>query len=189
MKVIIGLVGEKLAGKDTAANYLVAKYSAGHFRFTHILDEILKILDLPLSRRHEIDLGLGLRKIFGNHVLVNALYQRMQQAKSDMLVVNGIRMDEFDVIKSWPNAKIIYITAAPEIRFQRYKERHEKTDDGAMDFEKFMEQEKEVTEVNIPAIGEKADYKINNVFMFDKLYEQVDEIMKEIKVDDKIDKN
>ncbi|MEK7161837.1 MAG: hypothetical protein AAB729_04070 [Patescibacteria group bacterium] len=63
-KIIVGLVGEKLAGKDTTANHLVAKYGAGHFRFTHILDAILEDLDMPISRKNEIDLGLSLRKIF-----------------------------------------------------------------------------------------------------------------------------
>jgi dephospho-CoA kinase len=123
--MIIGLVGEKLAGKDTVAKYLEEKYGAGHFRFTHILDAILEELDLPLSRQNEIDVGMGMRKTFGEHVLVNALAQRVKKSLSSFKVVNGIRMDEMDIVKSW-GAKIIYITAPIEIRFQRYCDRHEK---------------------------------------------------------------
>jgi len=178
--MIIGLVGEKLAGKDTVANYLAAKYGAEHFRFTHILDDILNTLNLPVSRQNEIDLGLNLRKVFGDHVLVNALQSRMAKAKSKLLVVNGIRMDEFDVVKSWPDTKIIYVTAAPEIRFQRYLERHEKADDGQLSYDQFLEQDKGPTEINIPDHGKQADYKINNIWLFDRLYQEVDEIMEKI---------
>ena len=62
-----------LAGKDTVANYLVGKHNAAHFRFTHILDAVLEELNLEISRKNEIDLGLNLRQVFGEHVLVEAL--------------------------------------------------------------------------------------------------------------------
>lgn len=179
--MIIGLVGEKLAGKDTAAEYLVKKYGAGHFRFTHILDDILKILNLPISRRNEIDLGLGLRKIFGNHVLINALEQRVKIANNNLAIVNGIRMDEFEVVKSWPKAKTIYITAPVEMRFQRYRQRREKADDGVMGFDGFVKQEQtELTEVGIPDLGQRADFKIDNTGSLEELYGKVDEIIKKI---------
>ena len=180
--MIIGLVGEKLAGKDTAANYFVEKYGAAHFRFSHLLDEILTILNLPLSRRNEIDLGLGLRKIFGPHILVDALHNRLAKSSANtMSVINGIRMDEFDVVTAWEGAKIIYITASPEIRFERYKHRHEKADDAIMPYEQFLAQDQEPTEVGIPALGQRADFKIENVGSLEDLYGKVDEIIKQLK--------
>lgn len=179
MKMILGLVGEKLAGKDTAANYLVKKLGAFHVRFTHILDEILTDLNLPISRRNEIDLGLGLRKIFGNKVLGSAVIKRAQKSNADLVVINGIRMDEMEDIKNI-GAKIIYLTAPAEIRFQRYQARHEKTDDGQMNFGQFKEQEKEATEIGIPALGAKADYKIDNVGTIEELHKKVDEVISKI---------
>jgi dephospho-CoA kinase len=178
--MIIGLVGEKLAGKDTVANYLAEKHGAGHFRFTHILDAILEELYLPLSRQNEIDLGLGLRKIFGEHVLVDALGQRVKKSLSAFRVINGIRMDEMEVVKTW-GAKIIYITAPIEIRFQRYQTRREKADDALLNFEKFQEQEKGPTEQRIPELGTKADFKIENTGSLEELYGKVDEIIKKLK--------
>src|SRR5271163_4945387 len=123
--MIIGLVGEKLAGKDTMANYLVEKYGASHFRFTHILDQLLEQLNLPVSRANEIALGLSLRKTFGEHVLVKALEKRVRAAWTKLIVVNGIRMDEMEVVKTW-TATIIYVTAPLPLRFERYHNRHEK---------------------------------------------------------------
>jgi dephospho-CoA kinase len=178
--MIIGLVGEKLAGKDTVANYLVEKHNATHFRFTHILDALLEELNLPISRKNEIDLGLGLRKIFGDHVLINSLEQRVKRSLASYRVVNGIRMDELDIVKSW-GAKTIYITAPVETRFERYKLRKEKADDAVMGFEQFKQQELGPTEAKIPELGAKADFKIENVGTLEELYKKVDEILKQIK--------
>jgi dephospho-CoA kinase len=178
--MIIGLVGEKLAGKDTIANYLVEKYGASHFRFTHILDAILEELNLPISRQNEIDLGLGLRKVFGDHVLVNALEKRVRRAWTKIIVVNGIRMDEMEIVKNW-GAKIVYVTAPIKTRFDRYSNRHEKADDAQMNMEQFVLQEKGPTELAIPELGAKADFKIENTGSLQELYKKVDEITKKLK--------
>lgn len=175
-QIIIGLVGERLAGKDTVANFLLEKYGAAHFRFTDILDAILEELNLPLSRRNEIDLGLKLREVFGQHVLVNALQKRVSRAWEKIVTVNGIRMDEMDVVKSW-DAKIIYVTAGLETRFARYQTRREKADDAVMNFEQFKQQENELTEIGIPALGEKADYKIVNEGNQHQLFAKVAQIV------------
>jgi len=180
--MIIGILGEKLAGKDTVANYLVDKHNAAHFRFTHILDAVLEELNLEISRKNEIDLGLNLRKVFGEHVLVNALEQRVKKSLASYRVVNGIRMDELMVVKSW-GAKIIYITAPVEIRFARYHQRREKTDDGEMDLEQFKLQEQEgPTEMEIPELGKQADCRIDNIGSMEELYKKVDEIIKKLQV-------
>ncbi len=171
-----------MAGKDTATEYMVQKFGAEHFRFTHILDAILEELNLPVSRKNEIDLGLGLRKIFGEHVLVNALERRLKKAWAKLNVVNGIRMDEMDVIKSWPNNKMVYITAPVEIRFARYQTRREKTDDAQMNFEEFVAQEKGPTEIRIPELGQQADYRIDNVGSLEEFYVQIDALMNELKI-------
>lgn len=181
MRLILGLVGEKFAGKDAAANYLAEKYGAYHVRFSHLLDEILNILNLPISRRNEIDLGLGLRKVFGKSVLGPAVVKRIENSSSKFIVVNGIRMDEMQDIKSL-GAKIIYITAPAEVRFERYQKRHEKTDDASLDYGKFLEQEKELTEIGIPELGKQADYKIENTGNLDDLYKKIDDIISSLGV-------
>lgn len=179
MKIVIGLVGEKLAGKDLVANYLVENHGAFHIRFTHILDDILRALDLPISRRNEIDLGLGLRKVFGDGVLGKAVVKRALSAKENLVVINGIRMDEMKNVREI-GAKVIYITAPMELRFERYRQRHEKADDGVMNFEQFKEQEKELTEINIPNLGKEADYKIENIGTAEELFKKVEAIIQKI---------
>jgi dephospho-CoA kinase len=181
MKIIVGLVGEKFAGKDAVANYLADKHNAAHIRFSHILDDILRLLNLPISRRNEVDLGLGLRQIFGRAVLGPAIIKRAEASGADLVVINGIRMDEMENIKNI-GAKIIYITAPANTRFERYQKRHEKTDDGVMDFEQFKEQEKELTEIGIPELGKRADFRIDNTGTLEELYEKADKIIQNLKI-------
>jgi dephospho-CoA kinase len=180
MKLILGVVGEKLAGKDTVAKYIQQKTGAFHIKFSNLLDEILTILDMPISRRNEIDLGLGLRDIFGPEVLYKALKKRVLETDKDIAIVNGIRMDEQEKVIKELGAKIIYVTAPVEIRFERYKQRQEKTDDAVMNFEQFKEQENELTEVGIPELGKRADFKIENTGSLKELYTKVDDIIDKI---------
>lgn len=178
-KTIIGLIGEKLAGKDETAKRLTRRCGAGHFRFSFLLDQILEILNLPISRRNEIDLGLGLRKIFGGSVLAPAIVKKACESEKKLVVINGIRMDEFEDIKR-AGAKMVYITAPAETRFARYQKRREKTDDAAMNFEQFVCQEREATEVDIPKLGAQADFKIENIGTFEELYLKIDRVMAQI---------
>lgn len=175
-KIIIGLVGEKLAGKDETAKYLAKQYGAEHFRFSFLLDQILEMLNLPVSRRNEIDLGLGLRKIFGGSVLAPAIIKKANESQAKLIVINGIRMDEFRDIKR-AGAKMLYITAPAETRFQRYQNRHEKTDDALMNYQEFIQQEQEATEIDIPKLGLQADFRIGNIGSLDELYQKLDLVM------------
>ena len=178
--MIIGLVGEKLAGKDTAAKYFVEKYNAGHFRFSHILDAILEELNLPILRKNEIDLGMNLRQAFGEHVLINALANRVKKSMAGFKIINGIRMDELDVVRSW-DAKIIYITAPIELRFERYSRRREKADDAEMNFEEFKKLESGPTEADIPELGKKADFRIDNTGSLEEFYSKLESIIEQLK--------
>ena len=172
--MIIGIVGEKLAGKDTAADYLAEKYGAKRFRFSLLLDEILSVLNLPISRENEIKLGMGLREIFGPHTLVEALGSKIKRVESEFIVVNGIRMDEMDTVRSW-GAKIIYVTAPVEMRFERDLKRREKMDDGQKDLESFKQDDLLPTEKDIPALGAKADTKIENTGTLEEFYKKLDQ--------------
>jgi dephospho-CoA kinase len=178
-KTIITIVGEKLAGKDSAAAYLEKKYSAQHLKFSQPLDEILTILDLEKSRRNEIDLGLALRSAFGKSILGPALAKRAQESKAPVVVISGLRMDELkDFEKLDP--VMIYITAPARVRFDRYLKRKEKTDDGQMDFENFLLQEKELTELDIPTLGKQARFKIENIGTLEELNAKLNGILSSI---------
>ncbi len=178
MKLLLGIVGEQFSGKDTIADYLQAKHGAFHIRQSHILDEILNVLGLEISRRNEIDLGMALRKVFGTHTVGNAVAKRLAQATEPLQVVQGIRFqEELDIVKRF-GGKIIYITATPEIRYERSKQRKEKVDDQENSFEDFLKIEQaEPTETGIAGLGQQANYKINNIGDLENLYQKVEDIL------------
>ncbi len=179
MSTIIAVLGEKLSGKDTIAQYLVDTRGAFHTRFSEILDEILALLNLPVIRRNENDLGYALREYFGTRVLSDALMHRVKNSQADLIVMNSFRFqEELDAAKSL-GAKVIYVTAPKDVRFQRTHNRTEKGD-AEQSRDVFDQQEKEIYESNIPALGAQADYKIENSGTLEDLYKQIDTILEQI---------
>ncbi len=179
-KILIGLIGEKLSGKDTAADFLVRKYKAEHFRTSHILDELLDVLDLPKTRQNEIAAGRGMEMVFGERVIGDALLSRINKSAAQVVVNNGLRQEyQFeDALKM--GAKIIYITAPVEIRYERFLSRAEKTEDGRESISDFAKQEAQWIENKIPVLGAKADYKIENMGTLEEFYKKVEEIFLDI---------
>ena len=180
MALILGLTGEKLGGKDTVAEFLVAKFGAVHIRHSTVLDEILNILDIPVSRRNEIDLGMAIRGRFGPGILNKAVAKRLRESKASLIVLNGIRFPEELQNAKDLGATILYVTAPTEVRFKRFLKRQEKADDAMQTLEEFVHQEQEPTEVQIPSIGGKADIRIDNNDSLEQLYATVEVIVKKL---------
>ncbi len=177
MPILLGILGERLAGKDTAGDYLVTQYQAFQIKYSTILDEVLDILDLPKSRRNEIDLGMAMRNAFHEGVLWGAVKKKIAGAPHNIKVINGIRFqDEFDNAKAL-GAKMIYVTAPQELLYQRFLERKQKADDSTLTAQEFAKLEQEPTEVKISYLGSKCDFKIENVGSQEELYGKIDGIM------------
>ncbi len=177
--MIIGILGEKLAGKDELAKYLQDQHGAFYVKYSQIIDEILNILNIPITRRSEIDLGHALRGQFKTNVFWAAMKKRISESWVELKVIGSIRLpDELADAKAL-GAKIIYITAPAELRYDRFMNlRREKGEDGKQTFEEFVAQEQEWTEIQIPQLGARADFKIENTGTLEDLYKKVDEIIK-----------
>ena len=181
--MILGIVGEKLAGKDELAGYLREKHGAFYVKYSQIIDQILSILDIPITRRNEIDLGHALRGQFRTNVFWAGMKKQITESWADFKVIGSIRLPDELADAQALGAKIIYVTAPVETRYDRFMNlRREKGEDGQQSFEEFTQQEQEWTEIQIPELGAKADYKIENTGTLDELYKKVDEIIKELKV-------
>lgn len=174
--MIIAIIGEKLSGKDSAADYLVKNYGASEVRTSKILDELLQVLGLPISRQNEIEAGRGMEMVFGPRVIGEAVLKRVQSISGKIVVINGIRRkDQLENAKQL-GAKILYITAPVELRHQRSLARKEKNDDGELTLQEFVEQDRQWIEIEIPAFGAQADFKIENTGSLEDLYKQLDRI-------------
>jgi dephospho-CoA kinase len=178
-RIVIGLIGENGSGKDTVANYLQERYEALTMRFADPLKETLNIYFERFSREDQQWLALEFRKRFGNDILSRALRKKIDDNEG-LIVVNGLRFwEDYHFIKSFTNSYNIYITADQKIRWERSTKRGEKTDDAA-NLARFQELEKVETEINIPDIGAKADYKILNEQNLEFLLKETDRVLAEI---------
>ncbi|MBM3256462.1 MAG: hypothetical protein FJZ04_03290 [Candidatus Moranbacteria bacterium] len=179
--LIIGLVGEAGSGKDTVASYIKKKYQAEEFRFSYMLVNALKILDIPISRANLAWFMNILKRKFGSDVLTKAMKKTMRElARKPIIVINGIRLpSDYDFIRKQRRNKIIYVTAPARLRWQRVLKRGEKKDD-EVSFREFLKLNAGENERYIRCFGRKADYKIENLGGLPELKDKIDETIKKI---------
>jgi len=180
-KLVIGLIGEKGAGKGVIAKYLMEKYKADHFGTSKILKRTIDDLCLPATRDNLIKLALVLKEGFWHSVVIDALINDMEKSSAEIVIADGIRMygDVEPFKKKYGKKfKLIYITAPISIRYERTLKRKEKIGEDKMSFERFLEEEGRLTEISIHEIGEGADLTIDNVGSLDKIYKQIDKFLK-----------
>lgn len=162
--LLIGLVGEKGSGKDTFAKYLteISNKKIIHIRFSDLLKETLKLWDIEPSRANLQKLAQVLED-FGSGTVAHGLEKQIQNAEAEIIILDGIRWHpDVELLKKFPNSKLIYITADPKLRFERLKSRGEKAGESEMTYDQFLEEEKAPNELLIAEIGSKADAKIEN---------------------------
>jgi len=182
-KIIIGLIGEKGAGKGTVAEYLLEKYGAVHFGTSKILRRTLEDLHLPVTRDNLVKLALVLKEGYGPSVIIDSLIQDMEKSDADLIIADGIRMhgdvEPFQK-KYGENFYLAYVTADLRLRFERTKARKEKEGEENATLEQFLEEEGKLTEISIHEIGRVAQFKMNNNGTSEELKKQTDEMMKKI---------
>ena len=99
-QLIIVFVGEPVAGKEVASQYLVQKYNFVGFRFSKILNDILERLHLPVNRPNQTDLANGLRERFGGGVLADVVLREISAGGYRRIVIDGLRHPaEFDSLQ------------------------------------------------------------------------------------------
>lgn len=182
-KVIIGLIGEKGAGKGTVADHLKEKYMAVHYGTSKILRRTLEDLHLPVTRDNLIKLALVLKEGYGPSVIIDSLIMDMDKDQSEIIIADGIRMHG-DVEpfrqKYGNNFFLVYVTADIKVRYERTKLRKEKSGEDKATLEQFLEEEAKLTEISIHEIGKQADFKLNNNGTSEELLAQTEEMLKKI---------
>lgn len=180
-KLIIGLVGRQGSGKGTAAKILQEKYQAELFRFSSILGTVLDRLAIDKTRDNLIQLSEGLRKGFGEDVLAYAIEQDALNAKSDIVVIDGIRrIEDIAALEPLPHFKLVEIAAPAKVRYDRMTHRGEKSGENEMSYDEFAELEQAPTEVTIPSVAARAWKAIDNGGTAEELEAKIDAMMHDI---------
>ncbi len=179
-KIVIGLVGETGSGKDTVAHYLKRRYDVDLLRFSRPLKKALDQFFEKSSKEDQSWLYTVFKERFGEDILHKGIARYIAQ-HDGIMCINGMRMPmDLDFIRSFDINYVLYVTADQKLRWQRVKNRGEKSDD-EQTFEEFQKFEREAeTEKAIPTIGKQADFTVHNDGSMDELLWQVDDVMKEI---------
>lgn len=179
MSLILGVIGERSAGKDTLAQYLVDQYGAFAVSHSRILDEILELLDLPISRRNEIDIGEAIRGVYGTGIIAQGLRKKVLAAPEEIKVIQSIRFPEEVTNAKSLGARLIYLEAPLDVRYERAKNRRQKADDN-MSFEQFQAMQNEYTEIGIAGLKKDAEFIIENNGTLVDFYKKIDELMNQL---------
>lgn len=182
-KLVIGLIGEKGAGKGTVSDYLVEKYGAVHYGASDILRKALADLNLPITRENLIKLAIAVKENFGPTFIIDSLITEMEKDNSDLIIADGIRMhgDVEPFIKKYGEKfHLVYVSADVRTRYERTRARGQNDDEKEATFDQFLAEESEPTEVAIREIGAKANFKLNNNGTPEDLRKQADQLMVKI---------
>ena len=180
-KLILGFVGQAGCGKGTAADLLREKYHAGYYRFSAILGKMLEVLAVEKTRDNLIKISEDARKLFGEDVLSYAIAKDAVNDPHDIIVIDGIRrIEDIVALEPLPQFKLIAIDVPAKLRFERLKDRGEKTNETNMTWEQFQEEENRSTEVTIPAVMQRAWRTISNAGTKEEFEAEVHEMMKEL---------
>jgi uridine kinase len=100
---------------------------------------------------------------YGNTTLSDALRNRIKKSTADIVVYESIRwQSDLDMVRSFENNVVLYVTAPVELRYERTILRGEKVDEAETSFDKFVSDEQVATETEIVRLSKYADYKIEN---------------------------
>lgn len=173
MKLVIGIVGAPLAGKETCANTLEKLlvedgYTVSRHTFSEILKETLDLWGIPRGRDNEQKMAIVMNADggFGDGALSRAMRHRLLGDTADVTILDGVRwLGDERMIRGLNDEGIktvmIHINADPKVRYARLLARN-RSGEGATTWERFMQQEQVRTEVDIPDIGSRAEIVLEN---------------------------
>lgn len=180
-KIIIGFTGLMASGKDEARKYLEEKHGAKSLKFSSIMRDILKRLNIEISRYNLSAVSLCLRETFGEDLFAKVIAADAAEAEIEMVVIDGVRrLADIIHLSKLPGFCLISIEADPKIRYERMIKRGENVGETEKTFEIFLADHQAETELTIPEVMAKADFVINNDGDFANLYSQIDKIVAKI---------
>ncbi len=180
-KIIIGFTGLMASGKDAAKKYLEEKYQAKSLKFSGIMRDVLKRINVEMSRYNLSAVSLCLRETFGEDLFAKVIANDAKESDNKMVVIDGVRrLADIAHLTKLEGFYLISIEASPELRHQRLVARGENVGESEKTFEQFLADHQTETEMTIPAVMAKADFVIDNNGDFESLYAQIDKILEKI---------
>lgn len=184
--MIIGITGTLGSGKGTVVEYLKSK-GFKHYSVTRFLVEEIGRRKLEINRDNMVLVANDLRNNFGASYIVEQIYNDAVEEGGDFVVESIRAIGEAEFIQSMENCYLFSVNADVEIRYNRIKRRGGLKDN--VSFEEFVMHDKrefdsgDSSKGNIKTCMEMSDFSFENNDSKEKLFEQVDEILKKIEYD------
>jgi len=185
-KIIIGLTGKIACGKGVTKQYILSKYGdrAADYRFSTILRDILKRLNVETGRENLQKVSLALRTEFGDDLLAKAIAKDIEEDKHEIVVIDGIRrLNDIKYLRKIHGFILIRIVAEEKLRFMRVVFRNENAGDNEKTFDDFLNDEKAEAEAEIPRVMAKAEMEIYNEDTMVELEKNIDKVLAKIRTD------
>ena len=177
-KIILGLVGPIASGKGEIKKYLMMNYGSSDHRFSEILRDILKRLNLEITRENNQKTSLMLRQTFGEDILAKVITADAVNDPHELVVLDGVRrLTDITYLNKLQDFYLISVDADQKSRFARVQSRKENAGDATKTYETFLTEEKNEAELEIPTVMATAQYKIDNNGSVAELYQKIDQIM------------
>lgn len=164
--LVIGVVGEKGAGKDTFSSILLRHLEGKKvvkLRFSDILLETLQMWGIEGTRHNLQRMAIVMDEEFGRGTLTEATRLRIVRLEAEVALLEGIRWkSDVPMLRSFERNLLVYVTAEPMIRWERTRKRGEKVGESEASYAQFLREEKADTERDIASIGAEADVTIVN---------------------------
>ena len=178
-KIIIGLTGKIACGKGVTKKYILSKYGerAADYRFSTILRDVLKRLNVETGRENLQKVSLALRTEFGDDILAKAIAKDIKEDKHEIVVIDGIRrLNDIKYLRLIHGFILIRIVAEEKLRFMRVVFRNENPGDDQKTYEDFLNDEKAEAEIEIPRVMAKAEMEIYNEDTMVELERNIDKV-------------
>ena len=172
-RLLVGLVGLKLAGKRRVSNYLVEEQGFRGYSLAQALREMASALAIPIVDRSVLqDFGDELRRRRGKDCLARHVVRQMYTdvvehgVRLNEVVISGIKnCGEVEALSKIPNFFLVAVTATTATRHQRGE--HDGVFKGRVEDweEKIDERDRQFADQSGQQVGlciERAAYRIEN---------------------------
>lgn len=181
--MIIGVAGTNGSGKGTVVDYLVSK-GFTHYSVRAGLIEEIKKRGLPVDRGSMRDVANELRKTHEPAYLIALLYAEAVQQGKDAVIESVRNIGEAEFLQTH-GARLVAVDAARTLRYERIVKRGSETD--KVDFDTWVQEEERewhnaaAHDMDVPAVMERADWRLDNSGTLAELHAQVDEALETLR--------
>lgn len=188
--MLIGLTGENCSGKGTVAEYLKKK-GFYYLSLSDVIREEVASEGKEITRESLVEKGNKLREEFGPGILAKKTVAKLEKDRN--YIIDSIRNpSEAEELKKLDNFFLIYVTATPEVRFERMKNRRRESDPKSFEefekLEKIEAKSKEKHKQNLEETKKMADKTIENQGSLSNLYDKTDIVLGELSKEFKMDR-